>query len=433
MTAPSHLCFGLLNGLVLASFTTVIGEQPFGWTTETALNVAALFLGALAPDLDSPHSLLSRLFPPARLIHRRWGHRTLLHSLLGLLLATTGLYLIGQVLGLLLPQPTGASVLLFFATGFASHLIADCLTVRGIPLLFPLRVSFAYPSVERYRLRTGERKHELAFSGLSLIAAVAYLPVLQRGGAEASVHHALANLNTAYDDYRQLVGQEAVLDFAGYYTATKAPVEGHAIILEAKPKQFLAYFAGAVTTIGEDGGLIIATTARCRPVRLPNPINPVVITGDLWADILPRLPSGVLVSGELTADHPFTIADHAYNSITASGQMLKLAYAQASELATLHLAPRTDAENLTAEIAALESSLQQVGQELTSTISARNRYQDPYQRDRLFHAVDELRQRKTNLDNQLERARRDYQATRGVRVFFSGTLTLRTLFVDKLP
>ena len=92
MTGPSHLCFGLFNGLVLASLTTTVGEHPLTLSIETALIVMALSLGALAPDLDSPHSLLSRLFPPARLIHRRWGHRTLLHSLLGLLLATTAFY-----------------------------------------------------------------------------------------------------------------------------------------------------------------------------------------------------------------------------------------------------------------------------------------------------------------------------------------------------
>lgn len=430
MTAPSHLCFAAFNGLVLASLTTVIGEQPFGWTAGTALNVSALLLGALAPDLDSPHSLLSRLFPPARLIHRRWGHRTLLHSLLGLLLAISALYLIEQALWLLLPHPTGASVLLFFATGYSSHLMADCFSVRGVPLLFPLRVCFAYPSVERYRLRTGEKKHEFAFSALSLIAALIYLPVLQRGGAEASVHHALATVHTAYDDYRQLVGQEAVFAFAGYYTASKEPIEGRAIILEATPKQFLAYFAGAVTTIGEDAGQIIATTARCLPAGQPITITTLPVVSESWNAILPRLPAGVLVSGELTADHPFTLADHAYNSLTASGQVLKLAYTQASELATLHLAPRTDAEKLTAEIAALESALRQIEQELSSAIATRNHHQDPYQRDRLFGEITELRQRKSSIDNQLERANRELQAAREVRLRFSGTLELRTLFVD---
>lgn len=430
MTAPSHLCFGLLNGLVLASLTTVIGEQPFGWTTETALDVIALALGALAPDLDSPHSLLSRLLPPARLIHRRWGHRTLLHSLLGLLLATTALYLLEQILGLLLPLPAGANVVLFFATGYGSHLLADCLTVRGVPLLFPLRVSFAYPSVERYRLRTGERKHELAFSGVSLIAAVAYLPVLQRGGAEASVHHTLANISTTYDDYRALVGQEAVLAFAGYYTASKEPVEGRAVILEATPKQFLTLFAGTVATIGEDNGLIIATSARCLPAGVPISITTLSISGDEWRGILPRLPVGVLVSGELTADHPFTLSDHAFNSITASGQALKLAFAQPSELVTLHPATRTNSVELAAEISALEADVHQVEQALSSSVATRRRHADPYERDRLFEQITELRQRKSYLDNQLERTRRNFQATQGVRLRFSGTLALRTLFVD---
>ena len=353
MIAPTHLCFGVFNGLVLASLTTTIGAQSFGWNIQTAINAIALSIGALAPDLDSPHSLVSRALPCSRLIHRRWGHRTLLHSFLGLLFAALSFYLLGECINLVFPFSIDSNGTAFFAVGYASHLIADCLSYRGVPFLFPYPISFGYPSVERYRLRTGNKKHELIFSGLSILVGLLYLPVLQRGGAQASLHHAMASIPAAYDDYRKLVNQEALLSFKGSYSLSRKPVEGRGLILEAGPEQFLIFFQGNVLQIGEGGGHIVATAARCIPTGRPVSITSVIIDHEPWGDVLGHLPATVLVSGELTADHPFTLSHPdpaAAGAVSSSGQTLRLDYAQRHELTATHLAPRTNAEKLTVKI-----------------------------------------------------------------------------------
>ena len=52
---------------------------------------AALALGSLLPDLDTAHSGLGRWAKPvSRQLERRFGHRTLTHSLIGLALLACG-------------------------------------------------------------------------------------------------------------------------------------------------------------------------------------------------------------------------------------------------------------------------------------------------------------------------------------------------------
>ena len=56
---------------------------------------------------------------------------------------------------------------------------------------------------------------------------------------------------------------------------------------------------------------------------------------------------------------------------------------------------------------------------------------DAYQRDLQFTRIKALRKEKAASAARIERLTRDQQAARGLRIFFSGVLTIRTLFVDK--
>ena len=39
--------------------------------------------------------------------------------------------------------------------GFVSHLIADSLTVEGVPLFFPLKLNIGIPPIKKLRIQTG--------------------------------------------------------------------------------------------------------------------------------------------------------------------------------------------------------------------------------------------------------------------------------------
>ena len=224
-----------------------------------------------------------------------------------------------------------------------------------------------------------------------------------------------------------------MLNFKGYYTLSKKPVEGRGLILEAYPENFLIFFQGAVLQIGENSGHIIATAARCLPAGHPVTITTLTVNHEPWSAVLNQIPASVLVSGELTTNHPFILTRPdlaAAGGVSGSNQTLKLDYAQLHELAGLHLAPRTNAEKLTAEIQALKSSLHKLHQAIADSITAHNQNQNPYRRDNLFASISELRKKKAQLGNQLERAQRDFQAAQEISVFFSGQLLLRSVFVD---
>jgi membrane-bound metal-dependent hydrolase YbcI (DUF457 family) len=127
MMGRTHTLFGVASLWLLAPVPGIIASDTLG-----ALAVCAAF-GALLPDLDAAQSKIRSLgmsgirpfVPLAMLIHRTWGHRGLLHSPLGLLIAAYGAGILANfgygvpALGLLL--------------GYASHLVADACTRTGIP------------------------------------------------------------------------------------------------------------------------------------------------------------------------------------------------------------------------------------------------------------------------------------------------------------
>jgi inner membrane protein len=92
-------------------------------------------LAALLPDLDHPHSAVGRLLP--RWWHRLTpGHRGPTHSL-AWCAALTLLVWAGQ--GLLGGEVAGPLLALAVLAGSLSHVLADGLTVAGVPLWWPLR------------------------------------------------------------------------------------------------------------------------------------------------------------------------------------------------------------------------------------------------------------------------------------------------------
>ena len=140
MNATTHAVFGIA---ALAGASLVVGTEPPVYAYPVA--VAASWL----PDVDNPRStlgnglsrlenrvlnLLSRpvswaLRVTSFTLVRTVGHRTLTHSLLGVVLFALPVWL------LLGGFP---NLSLALVAGYASHVFADALNTRGVPLLWPL-------------------------------------------------------------------------------------------------------------------------------------------------------------------------------------------------------------------------------------------------------------------------------------------------------
>ncbi len=173
MEGRSHLLVGLTAGVVLDSVVHLTGDPLLGVkgiTIGVLVNKVIYYtmvgFGALLPDIDNARSTFGhKLGWISKEIQHLAGHRTLFHSLLGLLIGSLmalGLeqlvtYLLDQR-GLTLPaQFISATHLVFFAVlfGCIMHIAADGMTEGGVPLLWPNHKRFGFPPNPHWRFRTG--------------------------------------------------------------------------------------------------------------------------------------------------------------------------------------------------------------------------------------------------------------------------------------
>ncbi|MEW6635409.1 MAG: metal-dependent hydrolase [Actinomycetota bacterium] len=140
MNATTHAIFG---AGALAGASLLTGAEPPLWAYPLAVVAAWL------PDVDNPRSTLgnglSRMKNPllnaitrplswalrtaSFVLVRTVGHRTLTHSLAGFAAFALPVWL-------LLGAYPGVALALI--SGYASHIVADALNTRGVPLLWPL-------------------------------------------------------------------------------------------------------------------------------------------------------------------------------------------------------------------------------------------------------------------------------------------------------
>jgi len=337
MRAPTHITAALL-------FTAVgfsLAGRPLhtdGWAMGSAL------LGGVLPDIDHPRSpwgkrLLGRV---SNYIRRRWSHRTATHSLRALLVlggAMAPFAMLGQ-------GPAYAALLL----GFASHLLLDCATKKGVPLFYPEKIQCVFPRHEKWRLETGSRG-EWVLLVVLLLGLVGCGGVSAMGGFRRVVRYVAATPAAAYNDYREAT-TETVLCFQGRWQDSRQPVEGEALILEGRPDRFLIAFQGHIWAYGETGD-IVPQRSRVRITSRPLRVNTLAVHGDPFPQILAQIPQGAFVSGDLestrsfTSNRPQNRPFSRHQSLQLTSQTLVFHGAPRWVLARLHPRPQVDPQRLT--------------------------------------------------------------------------------------
>jgi inner membrane protein len=172
----THLAIGVDCAAVLIA--TVLYIVPSAVTNLEVIGATLIgaLLGSLLPDLDARQSKIKYLklgklrpfYHLSILTSQKLGHRGVLHSLLGLGVATG----IGALLGPWWGFWTAAGM----SVGYGSHLIADSAAVSGIPWLFPRRRRY-HLTGRRLRIVTGSLAEESVFA-LSVSAALLLLILL---------------------------------------------------------------------------------------------------------------------------------------------------------------------------------------------------------------------------------------------------------------
>ncbi|NCO84783.1 MAG: hypothetical protein COW47_02165 [Candidatus Huberarchaeum crystalense] len=121
----NHLFFSV----VLFVFSLLFFQFSI-WKPENLIYLVVVLFFSVFPDFDSANAKFGR-----KIQFLKWffKHRGILHSLFGMVFVLFVFYILILVLGV-----SGINnLLLFGCIGYLSHLIADCLTVRGCALFFP--------------------------------------------------------------------------------------------------------------------------------------------------------------------------------------------------------------------------------------------------------------------------------------------------------
>ncbi len=157
MTGKSHQIIGLSCGLAAILFTAEPSYQPATFATA----MVAAHLGALMPDFDTTTGDIWDSLPlghvASHMVDPFIKHRNLSHSLLG----TAIFVALARLLLMYLPSYWGlhmSVVLIAFTAAYLSHLVADMVTVEGVPLFFPYQTMIGLPPepFESLRIITGK-------------------------------------------------------------------------------------------------------------------------------------------------------------------------------------------------------------------------------------------------------------------------------------
>jgi len=170
MTAPNHIAGGLV-------FTGVFGGITGTNILEHPGLIALTIVASILPDIDRPGSLVARLCPPlAKWLNRKYGHRTLTHSLLITIALTIAVRGAELFFGL-----TTNYALIFFLAYF-SHLLFDMMTVQGVPLFYPFfKNPCVIPGRQELRFRTGNLRTETMIFSFFIFSGIFLQPLMQDG------------------------------------------------------------------------------------------------------------------------------------------------------------------------------------------------------------------------------------------------------------
>lgn len=159
MTGKTHRLIGVTSALgALLVFGDTANTNP---ATLVGVLVVAHF-GSLWPDIDNTASDIYDSLPFVKHVRGLtskvvFGHRNFTHSLAGL----AGFGLLFNYLFQFFSPSWGLNtewLLAAFIIGYVTHLLADMVTVEGLPLLWPWQAHFGFPPkpFDGIRIQSGE-------------------------------------------------------------------------------------------------------------------------------------------------------------------------------------------------------------------------------------------------------------------------------------
>ena len=223
MTFPNHLAAGITFTGIFAAIADV---NIFSDPSLIGLTVFA----AVLPDIDHTASPVGKIvYPFARWLHRRVGHRTLTHSLLALLTLS---FLVG-ILEAWFGNNNNYRTVFFFA--YFSHIIGDMITIQGVQFFYPFsKAPCVIPGRRELRFRTGDRAHEtVLFAGIAL--TFLFCQPLMQNGFWTTYNRSFGYPKHLWSEFKK---SEDILEVDFAFRDGSEIYEGKAYCLEATEDKF---------------------------------------------------------------------------------------------------------------------------------------------------------------------------------------------------
>jgi inner membrane protein len=325
VTAPTHVSFATL---IYFALLTSAGVALNLW------NGLAIALASLLPDVDTGASVAGRLFPfLSRRIERRFGHRTLTHSLpftaaLAVCLAPLALF--------------DRDLYFLLLVGYVSHPLLDSCTVTGVRLLYPIsNARCVFPMdvnvPTRYRIATGGGQERVLLAILLLLCIPAFLMAHQ--GFARFIRVAQGNIESAVRDFRDFSRSNLVwVECRAHKPLSKETLAGRFEVAGDLDAQTLLVKTpdGELHTLGKEyRAEYVAEHAVCEKGE---PASTFVERVDMTGRRVNELP--VSGAGEIHLFGSLHIAGEAsvpefhaeFSPVTATGKEIRLNYATPRDL-----------------------------------------------------------------------------------------------------
>lgn len=287
---------------------------------------------SVLPDVDLPTSRLGRTFFFLSVpLERRFGHRTITHSFVGLALVAL------LVSPLLLRWPFYFWCIL---GGLWSHLWLDMINMRGVDLFWPSPVRVVMPGNRDWRMEVGSKPEMILFIAL-LVLTVGLYPLSSLGFRD-SLQLLIANFDIACDQFQREAGTRWFdLDLEATDNLTLQRVKCHCPVLATWQRGLIVLRDSKPQSVGESQNAHNLYPLKARLIEGP-PLTVVTQRVDMRGRNLRWLLSKIdqqrtyYLLGEMQiagvkAVMPLTNID-LYQPAVYSGSILKLHYATGEEL-----------------------------------------------------------------------------------------------------
>jgi inner membrane protein len=298
MLAPTHSVFGIFLTLIILAIFGI--QLSLHWSI-----ILFAIIGAVLPDIDHPRSMIGKLFPYISIpLERKYGHRTVTHSLFGWIISTLLVSFILVVLvwilsfalnlGLgvwdLLPRWIAA-----FSISYFSHLVLDMFNKRGSQLFWPDLGRDVIPKNAKFRPESGSKSEIYIF--LVLVALLIPALPLSKYGIGSSLRWLLATPGSAIEEFKDQK-THSYLEFKGVLSETKEPIEGTGEIVDVQNQRLVIMYKNNLYTLSDElSADILASHVRVRRTTEPIIIARKTFKDESYDSLLIQIPRTALATG----------------------------------------------------------------------------------------------------------------------------------------